>query len=205
MYRYTGNSNFSVNESDPDSEPRTGHVSEIRSDDSEIIPLDQLPAHRRRKMKAVSRHQESSVLPEPIVYHDIISLRSPPRGSDDVVVPDVLAGPDIITSSGRSSGESKVPSGESKSDDADDRTASIHLQFDFPVAAGVVEDVLKLSDTGTYSVEERLLLYMSRQEFWCPGKELLCGLIERFPANLDSESGHDGTWHKAAIVEEWTQ
>lgn len=161
MYRYTGNSNFSVNESDPDSEPRTGHVSEIRSDDSEIIPLDRLPAHRRRKMEAKSRRQESSVLPEPIVYHDINSLRSSPRNMDDVVVPDVLAGPDIITSSGRSSGESKVPSGESKSDDADDPTASIHLQFDFPVAAGIVEDVLKLSDTGTYSAEERLLLYMT--------------------------------------------
>lgn len=163
MYRYTGNSNFSVNSSDPDSEPQTAHVTELSSYDSDNVPFTERDAYRRRKMESRSRRQRS-VAPDPIEFHDVDSLHapSPPHEPQDVAAHDFLAAPEIITSSGRNSGESKVPGeGEGKSDDADDMAGSVHMQFDFPAAAVVIETVLKSSDTGAYSVEERLLLYIT--------------------------------------------
>lgn len=126
-----------------DTPPRPNtRVEELSSNDSENLPLEQLRIRNADRRQAAEEAAAAALgfdlLGAPL-GEPVIGMRpAPPTGPSDV-------------------------NESSAADQADEDIdmSRVHIQYDFPAAATFVQDCLRLSDTGAYSVEERLLLFFT--------------------------------------------
>lgn len=126
-----------------DTPPRPNtRVEELSSNDSENLPLEQL------RIRNADRRQAAEEAAAAALGFDLIGA---PLGEPVVGMrPTPPTGPSDVNES-------------SAADQADEDIdmSRVHIQYDFPAAATFVQDCLRLSDTGAYSVEERLLLFLT--------------------------------------------